>query len=275
MQLATGPDLPGGQPGGHRRADQRGHDRGEDDAGEAARDHRGHPGGGPPGGGVRQGLADRPAPDRPPAAGRLDVAEDVGGQLARAEDRLAGERAQIGPELGLEHEQGQHLGQGGDADCADGRAGSGRGRRRGHRHRLLGGHHPADQQGQPGGGLGGPVDQPLGHLVVGQARVAGAQLLEGGGSHLGGRVVEQRPDPAPADLAQPALDDPDGVAEQAPHGRLVGGGGALGGQPLSPGLFVSVVHRSPNAFPCNRSGNHLSAPWTRSRPRLAGWAGAR
>jgi hypothetical protein len=40
--------------------------------------------------GVGQGLADRPAPDRPPAAGRLDVAEDVGGQLARAEDRLAG-----------------------------------------------------------------------------------------------------------------------------------------------------------------------------------------
>jgi hypothetical protein len=178
--LAAGPDLPEGQPGGHRRADQRGHDLGDDDAGEAARDHRRQPDGGPAGGRVGQGLADRPAPDRLPAAGRLDVAEDVGGQLARAQARLAGERAQVGPELGLEHEQGQHLGHGGDADAAQGRAGHRGGRGRGHRERLLGGHHPPDQHGQAGGGLGCPVDQPPGHLVVGQARVASTQLLEGG-----------------------------------------------------------------------------------------------
>jgi hypothetical protein len=247
--LAAGPDLAGGQPGGDRRADQRCHNLGDDDAGEAGRDHGGQPGRGPPGGGVGQGPAHRPAPHGRPAAGRLHVTEYVGGQLAGGQDRLAGQRAQVGPELGLEHEQGQHLGQGGDADAAEGDAGDRRRGRRGHGHRLLGGHHPADQQGQAGGGLGGPLDQPPGHLVVGQVRVAGAQLLQGGRPDLGRGLVQQRVDADLADLAESPLDHPHRVAEQAAQRRLVGGDRALVGQPLAPRFLLTVVHGSPRNFP--------------------------
>ena len=66
------------------------------------------------------------------------------------------------------------------------------------------------------------------------------------------------------------------AAQQAPQRRFVGGGRALGGQPLPPRMLsFLVVHVVPRAFPHNRSGNHLSARWTRSRLHRGGWAGAR
>jgi hypothetical protein len=118
--IAGGADLLEGEPGGEGGTDQRGDDLGHDDPGEPRRHEPRDLGGDAAGGGLRKGPAQRPPAEFGPAAGRLDLGDDSAHQVTRAEARLAGQRAEIGAQSGFEHEEDEHLGEGGDPDGAEG-----------------------------------------------------------------------------------------------------------------------------------------------------------
>jgi hypothetical protein len=172
VALARRAHLPAGQAGGDGGADQRGDHLGDDDPGEAGRDDRGDAGRGAAHRRHGQGTAHRAAPQLGEAARRLHLAEHAGGELARGEGGLAGEDAEVGAELGLDHEQHQHLGQGGHPDGAQRGPAGGWGRGPGDRDRLLGGEEAADPQRHRRCGTGRALGQAAGDLVVRQARVA-------------------------------------------------------------------------------------------------------